>query len=294
MRGGRLPLELWTQAPGPDARPPGAPPRARCPACSVTLVPHVSPCAEYAVAPTGPWRTEAPGVSVFAAASLAEALQEAADRFTAETGHEVTLSFAGSAALARQITLGAPADLYLSADPAWTDALEEAGLVEPGGRRDLLGNRLVLIGHGAGRPAPVAPDDSTSPPSSATGRLAIGLVEAVPAGRYGKAALESGRPLGCRAHASGADRQRARGAGAGRLGRGAGGHRLRHRCARRAPRACPRRVHADSHPPIVYPLADLAGRTDRPKTRFFAFLSEDRRCDLRSPRVRRPAPGDAP
>jgi molybdate transport system substrate-binding protein len=84
------------------------------------------------VAHPAPADTEAPRVSVFAAASLADALQEAADLFTDRTGHEVTLSFAGSAALARQIMLGAPADLYLSADPAWTDALEEEGLVEPG------------------------------------------------------------------------------------------------------------------------------------------------------------------
>jgi molybdate transport system substrate-binding protein len=112
--------------------------------------------ADHAIAPCAHCRIAAGRPStrlVFAAASLADALTEAAEAFEAANGHSVTLSFAGSAALARQIMLGAPADLFISADPAWADTLEEAGLVEPGGRHDLLANRLVLDRHRAGRTA---------------------------------------------------------------------------------------------------------------------------------------------
>jgi molybdate transport system substrate-binding protein len=212
------------------------------------------------------------GVTVFAAASLAEALQDAAARFTAETGHAVTLSFAGSAALARQITLGAPADLYLSADPAWTDALEEAGLLEPDGRRDLLGNRLVLIGHGADGAPPVAPDDLDLEAILGTGRLAIGLIEAVPAGRYGKAALEhSGLWDVARTRLAQTDNVRA---ALALVASGAAPAGIVYATDLRAEP----RVHvlaefpAESHPPIVYPLADLAGADGPAENAFFAFL----------------------
>jgi hypothetical protein len=201
------------------------------------------------VAHPAPADTEAPRVSVFAAASLADALQEAADLFTDRTGHEVSLSFAGSAALARQIMLGAPADLYLSADPAygptrWRRRARRTGRtprpVRQPPRPDWPWGRTARPGQ--------APEGLDLAAILGDGRLAIGLVEAVPAGRYGKAALEQSGLVGGRGNPSGADRQRARGAGAGRLGRGPGGHRLRHRCAGRAPCPCDRRVHGRQPP----------------------------------------------
>jgi molybdate transport system substrate-binding protein len=251
------------------ARPPGAgPPVARA-------APWMALALTMLVAHPAPADTEAPRVSVFAAASLADALQEAADLFTDRTGHEVSLSFAGSAALARQIMLGAPADLYLSADPAWTDALEAEGLVEPGGRRDLFGNRLVLIGHGADGPAPVSPEGLDLAAVLGDGRLAIGLVEAVPAGRYGKAALEqAGLWEVAETRLAQTDNVRA---ALALVASGAAPAGIVYATDARAEP----RVHviaeftADSHPPIVYPLADLAGADGPAENALFAFLASE-------------------
>src|SRR5689334_15371035 len=82
---------------------------------------------------------------VFAAASLRDALDEAAARFSALRGTKPTLAYGASSALARQIENGAPADVFISADRDWMDYVEAKGLLAPGTRRDLLGNRLVLI-----------------------------------------------------------------------------------------------------------------------------------------------------
>ena len=129
-------------------------------------------------------------ITVFAAASLKNAMDEVADGFEAAAGHEVTVSYAGSSALARQIELGAPADVFISANPGWMDRLEEAGTVEDGTRIDLLGNRIVLIAHGAADPVEIGPRMDLGA-MLGEGRLAMALVDAVPAGIYGKAALES-------------------------------------------------------------------------------------------------------
>ncbi|MGB6184178.1 MAG: molybdate ABC transporter substrate-binding protein, partial [Sphingopyxis granuli] len=85
------------------------------------------------------------GPVVMAAASLQEALSAAADAWAAKGHARPLLSFAGSSALARQIVAGAPADLFLSADEPWMDAVAKAGLLRPGTRTTLLGNRLVLV-----------------------------------------------------------------------------------------------------------------------------------------------------
>ena len=126
-------------------------------------------------------------ITVFAASSLKTALEDVATSFEAETGHEVTLSFAGSAALARQILSGAPADVFLSANPGWMDAVESD--IRPGTRRDLLGNQLVLIAPAPADPVPLTADAITA--RLADGPLAMALVAAVPAGIYGKAAFEN-------------------------------------------------------------------------------------------------------
>lgn len=128
-------------------------------------------------------------VTVFAAASLKNALDDISAAWEAETGHDVVPVFAGSSALAKQIQAGAPADIFISANSDWMDVLQSDGLLSAESRVDLLGNRLVLI---AGDPdAP--PVDVSSPGDLATrlegGWLAMALVDAVPAGIYGKAAL---------------------------------------------------------------------------------------------------------
>lgn len=128
-------------------------------------------------------------VVVFAAASLKTALDDVAAAFMAETGHTVTISYAGSNALAQQILQGAPADIFISAAPNWMDEVEKAGLTVPGTRADLLGNTLVLIGHGKGAaPVAIGPDMDLAG-LLAGERLAMAMVDSVPAGQYGKEAL---------------------------------------------------------------------------------------------------------
>ena len=128
---------------------------------------------------------------MFATASTTNAVEDAIARYAAETGAEVVASYAASSALARQIENGAPADLFLSANLDWADYLDRRGLLEPGTRRDLLGNRLVLVA-----PADSAVEVSIGPGLDLAGllgdgRLALGDPDHVPAGRYARAALES-------------------------------------------------------------------------------------------------------
>jgi molybdate transport system substrate-binding protein len=131
-------------------------------------------------------------LTIFAAASLKEALDEVARDFSAETGHSVTVSYAGSSTLARQIALGAPADLFLSASPEWMDQVQNTGHIDAASRFDLLGNRLVLIAGTKSALGPVTLEAGLDLPALLDGgRLAMALTEAVPAGIYGKAALTS-------------------------------------------------------------------------------------------------------
>lgn len=135
-----------------------------------------------------PLAASAADLTVFAAASLKTALDEIETAWESETGLDLVISLAGSSALARQIELGAPADLFISASPEWMDTLDAAGLIRPDTRRNLLTNDLVLVAHGPGAPAL---DPARLPAELDDGRLAMALVDAVPAGIYGKAALES-------------------------------------------------------------------------------------------------------
>jgi molybdate transport system substrate-binding protein len=143
------------------------------------------------------WPGQRPGPLVFAAASLQESLTAAADAWARQGHPRPVLSFAASSALARQIEAGAPADLFLSADEAWMDALAAKGLLRGATRVSLLGNRLVLI---APRSSPmrssatrlvIAPGFPLGQALGRDGRLAVADPAAVPAGKYAKAALTS-------------------------------------------------------------------------------------------------------
>jgi molybdate transport system substrate-binding protein len=128
---------------------------------------------------------------VFAAASLKTALDAIAADWKKQTGHDTTISFGASSALARQIEQGAPADVFISADLDWMDWAGERHLINASSRETLLGNTLVLV----------AASDAKSEFKIARGadlgaalgdsRLAIAEVNAVPAGKYAKAALEN-------------------------------------------------------------------------------------------------------
>ncbi len=131
-------------------------------------------------------------VTVFAAASLKTALDQAAAEFTAATGVGVVLSYAATSALARQIEAGAPADLFIAASSDWMDRLDAAGAIDPTSRQDLYGSRIVLIAPG---PA-TKPQIELGPEFDLVGRLgegplAMALIDSVPAGIYGRQALQS-------------------------------------------------------------------------------------------------------
>jgi molybdate transport system substrate-binding protein len=129
-------------------------------------------------------------VTVFAAASLKEALDDQAKQFEAGTGNKVIVSYGASNALTKQIEAGAPADLFLSADLDWMDYLDQRHLLAPGTRFGLLRNTLVLIAPASSKSAlKIGPNFGLA---AALGpeKLAMANPDSVPAGKYGKAALE--------------------------------------------------------------------------------------------------------
>lgn len=130
---------------------------------------------------------------VFAAASLKEAMDEAATAHAAAGGPVVEVSYAASSALARQIGQGAPADVFVSADLDWMDWLAERNLVDAASRRDLLGNELVLVAPAGGDTTPLDLGAGTETVLArlGAGRMAMALVDSVPAGKYGREAFES-------------------------------------------------------------------------------------------------------
>jgi molybdate transport system substrate-binding protein len=130
-------------------------------------------------------------VTVFAAASLKEALDEAAKRFDADTGHRTVVSYGASSALARQIEHGAPAELFLSADLEWMDYLAARKLIDARSRVELLSNRLVLISPaGSDIEVAIRPNFPLGE-LLGTNRLAMADPDHVPAGKYARAALEN-------------------------------------------------------------------------------------------------------
>jgi molybdate transport system substrate-binding protein len=130
-------------------------------------------------------------VTVFAAASMKNALDDANAAFTKATGVKVTASYAASSALAKQIEQGAPADVFLSADLQWMDYVAEHKLIKPDTRVNLLGNKLVLIAASDSKLDKVEIKEGFDIARLAgDGRIAVADVKAVPAGLYAKAALE--------------------------------------------------------------------------------------------------------
>lgn len=134
---------------------------------------------------------EARAMTVFAAASVKNALDEAAKAFTAATGVEAKLSYAASFTLARQIDAGAPAEVFLSADAASMNYLAERALIDKATRTDLLGNSLVLVAPASDALGPLAFSAQAFLAALGGGRLAMGDPASVPAGTYARAAFEA-------------------------------------------------------------------------------------------------------
>jgi len=129
------------------------------------------------------------GLTVFAAASLKESLDENLKLFSARTGVAARVSYAGSNALAKQIESGAPANVFISADEVWMDYLRDRKLVVPGSIRVLVGNELVLIAPANSKAQIAVAPGFPLAAALAGGRLSVANPDAVPAGLYAKTAL---------------------------------------------------------------------------------------------------------
>ncbi len=212
-------------------------------------------------------------LTIFAAASLRNALDEADAAFTKQSGKGVTASYAASSALAKQIEQGAPAEVFLSADIQWMDYLSERKLIAPQTRADLLGNELVLIADKDSKidHVDIGPGFDLAK-LAGSGRIAVADVRAVPAGLYAKAALEKlGAWQAVQGKLAQADNVRAA---------------LSYVARGEAPLgivyATDAKIEpsvkivgtfpANSHPPIVYPLAAVAGRASGGVKKYLQFL----------------------
>ena len=210
-----------------------------------------------------------PVVRVFAASSTTDALQETLDALAVAGGPRATAVVGSSAALARQIEQGAPADLFLSASPVWMDHLEQGGQVVAGTRIDLLANALVVVATAEGATRSGAPPPTLQPGvdwSTAVGggAVAVGDPAHVPAGQYAEAALRWAGAWGA-VEAQLVPAADARGA-LSFVERGATPLGIVYQTDARASQdvALAAVFPEDAHPPIVYPLAVVAGREARP------------------------------
>ena len=141
------------------------------------------------LAGAAPTFASAADVVVFAAASLKNALDDVVAAYTAKTGKGVTINYAGSNVLARQIEAAAPAGIFFSADLAWMKELHDKGLVRKESEVILLGNRIVLVAPKASAATLELVPAKLADALGADGKLAMANVDSVPAGKYGKAAL---------------------------------------------------------------------------------------------------------
>lgn len=228
--------------------------------------------ASIALTAAAPAVAQADEIMVFAAASMTNAMAEIEERFEAATDHDLVVSLAGSSALARQIQQGAPADIFISANPGWMDTLEAEGLVEEGTRFDLLNNSIVLIAAGTeAEPVEIGADLDLAGLLGGD-RLAMALVDSVPAGIYGKAALES---LGLwdevETQVAQADNVRAALAFVA-TGEAPYGIVYATDAVAEDDVTVIGTFPAKTHPPIVYPAADLSNRDTAAESEFLDYL----------------------
>jgi molybdate transport system substrate-binding protein len=211
-------------------------------------------------------------VVVFAAASLKDGLDAVNKACKADVGEAATISYAASSALAKQIEGGAPADVFISADLDWMKYLSDKKLTKPDTEVKLLGNRIVLV----------APKDSKVKTKIekgfdlarllGDGKLAMADVKAVPAGKYGKAALES---LGAWSSVEGKVAQAENVRAALKLvstGEAALG--IVYATDAHAEKGVKvvGTFPEDSHPPIIYPVAQMADSKDKDTAAFLKCL----------------------
>jgi molybdate transport system substrate-binding protein len=212
-------------------------------------------------------------VIVFAAASLKNALDDAIAAYAKEGGGKVVASYAASSALARQIESGANADMFISADLDWMNDVEKHNLIDKSTRKNFLGNAIVLIAPRAAHAAKVDIKPGFDLRSLLQdGRLAMADPSAVPAGKYGKAALEK---LGVwdRVKDRVASAENVRGALLF-VDRGETPYGIVYATDAAADKgvAIVGTFPRDSHPPIIYPIALTTASTNGAAKKFLAFL----------------------
>ncbi|TCL73026.1 molybdate ABC transporter substrate-binding protein [Rhizobium sp. BK251] len=197
-------------------------------------------------------------VTIFAAASLKNALDAVNAEWQKESGKETTTSYAASSALAKQIEGGAPADIFISADLDWMKYLSDKKLIKAGTESNLLGNRIVLVAtKDAAKPVDIKQGFDLAA-LLGDGRLAMGAVDSVPAGKYGKAALEKlGVWSSVEKKVAGAESVRA---ALALVSRGEAPYGIVYQtdAAADAGVTVVGTFPADSHPPIIYPIAITA------------------------------------
>jgi molybdate transport system substrate-binding protein len=215
-------------------------------------------------------------INVFAASSLKNALDAVSASWKVDTNKDGVLSYAASNALAKQIEAGAPADVFVSADLTWMQYLIDKNLISKGNDIQLLGNEIVLV----------APKDSKIDlkiengfklaDAVGNGKLAMANVDSVPAGKYGKAALEK---LGVWASVEGkvAQTENVRAAlklvelGEAPLG-------IVYATDAKADAAVKMvgTFPSDSHPPIIYPAGLVAASQNSDAAEFLKFLQSEK------------------
>jgi molybdate transport system substrate-binding protein len=215
-------------------------------------------------------------VVVFAAASLKNALDKVNTACEAEAGGRATISYAATSALAKQIQEGAPADVFFAADVDWMDKLADGKLIRPETAVKLLGNEIVLVAPaGSSASIAVAPGFDLAG-LIGDGRLAMANVDAVPAGKYGRASLEK---LGVWESVKGriAQAENVRAALAlVAIGEAPLGIVYRTDARAEAKVKVIAAFPADSHPPIIYPVAQTTASTASGTPAFLTCLASSK------------------
>jgi molybdate transport system substrate-binding protein len=215
-------------------------------------------------------------VTVFAAASLKNALDAANAAWQAESGNETAVSYAASSALAKQIEAAAPADLFISADLAWMDYVAEKKLIKDDTRSNLLGNRIVLVAPKEKAAAVDIKEGFDLAGLVGDGKLAMGAVDSVPAGKYGKAALENlGVWSSVEGKVAGAESVRA---ALALVSRGEAPYGIVYETDAAADPgvAVVGTFPEESHPPIIYPVAILSESQSPAAAAYLDFLKSEK------------------
>ena len=211
-------------------------------------------------------------LTIFAAASLKNALDAAGSAWQASTSGELAISYAASSALAKQIEQGAPADVFFSADRDWMDYLAERNLLKPGSAVELLGNEIVLIAPAESKAATIITKDFPLASLLGEGRLAMADAKSVPGGKYGKASLES---LGVWSSVESRIAQAENVRAALKLvatGEASLGIVYKTDAIAEPSVKIIGTFPADSHPPIIYPVAVIATSQNAKAAQFVKFL----------------------